>query len=66
MATGSAGGSDTQRSYYAKGTLDADRERRLQEAARLDMGRLLADQWEEGFSQLQQLRRTPRSMPASR
>ena len=42
---------NTQRSKHAKGTLDADRQRRLQELPGWTWDPL-ADKWEEGFSRL--------------
>ena len=44
-------GSFTQRNGHAKGTLDADRQRRLQDLPGWTWDPV-ADQWEEGFSRL--------------
>ena len=44
-------GSINQRSFHAKGTLDADRERRLEDLPGWTWDPV-ADQWEEGFSRL--------------
>ena len=59
MATGSVQWVNTQRTRHAKGTLDADRQHRLQDLPGWTWDPY-ADQWEEGFSRLLRLRRTPR------
>ena len=65
MATGSAGGSVSQRSKHTKGILDADREHRLQDLPGWTWDPY-ADQWEEGFRRLLRLRRSATVTPASR
>ncbi len=59
MATDSVLGSVTQRSSYAKGTLDADRQHRLQDLPGWTWDTKAA-QWEDGFSRLRNYVRTPR------
>ena len=50
---------NVQRNNYAEGTLDADRQRRLQDLPGWTWDPR-ADQWEEGFRRLLRVRRTPR------
>ena len=52
MATGSVRGANQQRSYHTRGTLDADRQHRLQDLPGWTWNPG-ADQWEEGFRRLQ-------------
>jgi hypothetical protein len=52
----------TQRQSYVEGTLDTDRQRRLQELPGWTW-HPKADMWEEGFKSTPGLRQTPRRCP---